>query len=231
MQPKMVIFDVGRTLLDYSEFDSLKGVRALMPYISENPHDLTAEEIDQRTSEIFALFDESRKQLFEVPEKTILTLVYDVLGLKFSISIDEIERIIWTEDVVKVPIPHAKELLNRLHEMGIQTAVISNIDFSGDLLRQTLNQIFPNNHFQFVIASSDFGVRKPNHYIFDAGITRSKLSPADIWYVGDKVKVDVEGSRAVGMTPVLYKFERNTYGELPEGLIVIDDMLDMLKHM
>ena len=77
MQPKMVIFDVGRTLLDYSEFDSLKGVRALMPYISENPHHMTAEEIDQRTSEIFALFDESRKQLFEVPEKTILTLVYD----------------------------------------------------------------------------------------------------------------------------------------------------------
>ena len=50
MQPKMVIFDVGRTLLNYSEFDSLKGVRALMPYISENPHDLKAEEIDQRTS-------------------------------------------------------------------------------------------------------------------------------------------------------------------------------------
>ena len=231
MQPKMVIFDVGRTLLDYSEFDSLKGVRALMPYISENPHDLTAEEIDQRTSEIFAFFEESRKQLFEVPEKTILTLVYDVLGLKFSISIDEIERIIWTEDVVKVPIPHAKELLDRLHEMGIQTAVISNMDFSGDLLRQTLNRIFPNNHFQFVIASSDYGVRKPNHYIFDAGITRSKLSPTDIWYVGDKVKVDVEGSRAVGMTPVLYKFERNTYGELPEGLIVIDDMIDLLKYM
>ena len=231
MQPKMVIFDVGRTLLEYSEFDSLKGVRALMPYISENPHDLTAEEIDQRTNEIFALFDESRKQLFEVPEKTILTLVYDVLGLKFSISIDEIERIIWSEDVVKVPIPHAKELLNRLHEMGIQTAVISNIDFSGDLLRQTLNQIFPNNHFQFVIASSDYGVRKPNYYIFDAGITRSNLSPTDIWYVGDKVKVDVEGSRAVGMTPVLYKFERNKYGELPEGLIVIDDMIDLLKYM
>ena len=227
----MVIFDVGRTLLDYSEFDSLKGVRTLMPYISENPHHLTAEEIDQRTNEIFALFDVSRKQLFEVPEKTILTLVYDVLGLKFSISIDEIERIIWTEGVVKVPIPHAKELLNRLHEMGIQTAVISNIDFRGDLLRQTLNQIFPNNHFQFVIASSDYGVRKPNYYIFDAGITRSNLSPTDIWYVGDKVKVDVEGSRAVGMTPVLYKFERNTYGELPEGLIVIDDLLDVLKHM
>ena len=231
MQPKMVIFDVGRTLLEYSEFDSLKGVRALMPYISENPHDLTAEEIDQRTSEIFALYNESRKQLFEVPEKTILTLVYDVLGLKFSISIDEIERIIWTEDVVKVPIPHASELLDKLHEMGIRTAVISNLDFSGDLLRNTLNELFPHHHFEFVIASSDYGVRKPNYYIFDAGITRSKLLPADIWYVGDKVKVDVEGSRAVGMTPVLYRYEKNTYGEFPEDLIIIDDLLDLLKYM
>ena len=231
MQPKMVIFDVGRTLLDYSDFDSLKGVRALIPYISENPHNLTAEEIDQRTNEIFALFDESRKQLFEVPEKTILTLVYDVLGLKFSISIDEIERIIWSEDVAKDPIPHANELLHKLYEMGIQTAVISNLDFSGDLLRNTLDELFPHHHVEFVIASSDYGVRKPNHYIFDVGITRSNLPPTDIWYVGDKVKVDVEGSRAVGMTPVLFKFERNTYGELPEGLIVIDDLLDLLKHM
>ncbi len=231
LKPKMIIFDVGRTLLTYTDMDTLKGVRALMPYITDNPHNLSAEEIDQRTNDIFSLFDESRKQLFEVPEKTILTLVYDTLGLKFSISIEEVERIIWSEDTVKVPIPHTKELLDRLHEMGIQTAVISNIDFSGDLLRQTLNQTFPNNHFQFVIASSDYGVRKPNHYIFEAGLTRSNLLPSDIWYVGDKVQVDVEGSRAVGMTPVLYKFEKNTYEELLEDLIVIDDLLDLLKYM
>lgn len=52
-KPKMVIFDAGRTLLDYASIDTLKGVKAFMPYITSNPLHLTAEEIDQRTNEVF----------------------------------------------------------------------------------------------------------------------------------------------------------------------------------
>ena len=33
MKPKMIIFDAGRTLLDYREINILKGKEALMPYI------------------------------------------------------------------------------------------------------------------------------------------------------------------------------------------------------
>ena len=183
-KPKMVIFDAGRTLLDYASIDTLKGVKAFMPYITSNPLHLTAEEIDQRTNEVFELFEASRKQLFEVPECTILSLVYDLLQLEFSIGIKEIERIIWNSDSVKVPTPHAKETLDELNRMRIKTAVISNLDFTGDLLRDTLNDLFPDNRFQFVIASSDYGIRKPNHYIFDAGITKSEMDASDIWYGG-----------------------------------------------
>lgn len=231
MNPKMIIFDAGRTLLDYTEIDTRKGVSTLMPFLSEDPHQLTVEEIDSRTNEVFSYFEESRKQLFEVPERTILSLVYDLLGLKFSIPLEEVERIIWREDARKVPTPHAGELLAALREKGIRTAVISNLDFSGDLLRETLAEVFPGHRFEFVIASSDYGVRKPCRYIFDAGIARSGLSSSEIWYVGDKVKVDVDGSRSVGMHPVLYKFTRNIYGELPMGATVIDDLLDLLKYI
>lgn len=228
-KPKMIIFDVGRTLLDYESIDTLKGVKALMPYITENPRGLTAEEINEHTNRIFDQFEVSRKQLFEVPEQTILSLVYDLLSLKFSISIAEVERIIWMEDAKKVPASHARELLDRLNEMGIQTAVISNLDFSGNLLRETLNRLFPNNQFRFVIASSDYGIRKPHPYIFEAGIARSGLNAEDIWYVGDKIPVDVKGSQNVGMVPVLYKCQRNSCPDIPEGLMAIGDFLDLLK--
>jgi putative hydrolase of the HAD superfamily len=171
------------------------------------------------------------KNFFEVPEKTILTLVYDILGLNFSISIEEIEKIIWNNDAVKVPVQHAKELLDALNGMEIQTAVLSNLDFSGDLLRQTLSEVFPNHQFKFVIASSDYGVRKPNRYIFEAAISQSGFSPSEIWYVGDKIKVDVVGSRAAGMVPVLYKFARNSYADIPNDITVIDDMLDLLNYL
>ena len=231
MKPKMIVFDAGRTLLDYTEIDTRRGVSALMPFLSENPHGLTAGEIDRRTNEIFSHFEESRKQLFEVPERTVLTLVYDLLGLRFSIPLEEVERIIWREDARKLPTPHAGELLAALRKRGIRTAVISNLDFSGDLLRETLAEVFPDHSFEFVIASSDYGVRKPCRLLFEAGIARSGLSPLEIWYVGDKVHVDVAGSRTAGMTPVLYKFRRNTYGPLPEGLTFIDDLTELLQYI
>ena len=227
-KPKMIIFDAGRTLLDYASIDTLKGVKAFMPYITSNPLHLTAEEIDQQTNEVFELFEASRKQLFEVPECTILSLVYDLLQLEFSIGIKEIERIIWNSDSVKVPTPRAKETLDELNRMGVKTAVISNLDFTGDLLRDTLNDLFPDNQFQFVIASSDYGIRKPNHYIFDAGIARSGFDASDIWYVGDKIPVDVKGSSGVGMIPVLFKCPRNHYEDIPAGLKVLDDFLDLI---
>lgn len=226
-KPRMIIFDAGRTLLDYTDIDTLKGVHALMSHITSNPLQLTAEEIDRRTNEIFDVFETCRKQLFEVPECTILSLVYDLLQLEFSISLKEVERIIWNSDSVKIPMPHAKEMLEELNRIGIQTAVISNLDFSGDLLRSTLNTLFPNNRFQFVIASSDYGIRKPHPSIFNVGIAKSGLKAEEIWYVGDKIPMDVKGSQNAGMIPVLYKCPQNHYASLPDDLLIVEDLLDL----
>lgn len=230
-KPKMILFDAGRTLLDYVSIDTMKGVQALMPYITSNPRGLSAGEIDRCTNEIFSLFEISRKKLFEVPELTILNLAYDLLELKFSIPLEEIERIIWASDAEKIPTKHAAELLDALNALGIQTGVISNLDFSGDLLRDALDTLFPNNHFHFVIASSDYGIRKPHPYIFEAAIAKSGFPAKDIWYVGDKLSVDVEGSQKAGMVPVLYKCPRNNYSEIPNDVIVIEDFLELLDHL
>lgn len=227
-KPKMIIFDAGRTLLDYASIDTQKGVKAILPYITANPLNLSAAEIDRRIDEIAASFDACKKQLIEVPERTILALTFDLLQLKFSIDVAEIERILWNEVPVIVPTPHARETLDMLNEMGIQTAVISNLEFNGSLLAERVNELYPNNQFRFVIASSDYGIRKPNHYIFDAGVTKSGMDASDIWYVGDKIPVDVKGSSGVGMTPVLFKCPRNHYDHIPEGLKTMDDFLDLI---
>ena len=230
-RPEMVIFDAGRTLIDYASMDTLKGVRAFMPYLIKNVRQLSAEEIDRQTGRVFELFETNRKQQFEVPEQTILRLVNDLLGLEFSISLAELERIIRNEDMEKVAVPHARELLDGLNRLGIKTAVISNLDFSGYLLCEALDGLFPGNRFEFVVASSDYGVRKPDSIIFEAGIAKSGLPAGSIWYVGDKIPADVEGSQRAGMVPVLYRHPKNRYGEMPKDVLDIDDLLDLLKHI
>lgn len=183
------------------------------------------EEIEKQDDEIFGIFDLCRENRFEIPVKNKLRLLFDLLEIQLSISLDEVAKIEWEEDPVIEAVNHAAELLRWLIEKKIKTAVISNIDYSGTLLKEKLKEIFPENQFEFVIASSDYGVMKPNRYIFQAGIVKSGLEAKDIWYVGDKVAVDVLGSKAAGMTPVLYKNPRNTYQEIPENAIVVDDLM------
>ena len=232
-KPKMIIFDAGKTLLNYLDIDTQRGVKAYMSYLTANPRNLTVEEIDKAVNSVFETFEACRKQLFEVHEQTVLKLAFDLLELEFSIPVSEIERIIWENDSTIVPVAGAKELLDYLNQVGIRTAVISNLDFSGYLLCDRLDQIYPNNRFAFVIASSDYGIRKPMGKLFEAGIVKSGLPAGDIWYVGDKVKVDVKGSEACGMVPVLYKSEFNSYGEIPEELVVLEDyaqLVELLKQ-
>ena len=203
-----------------------------MNYATENPGKLTAEDIRREDIAVFGQFEQCRKQLFEVPVQNILQLLFDRLGLKFSISVDEIERLIWENDAKIIPVKGAGELLEYLNEEGIRTAVISNLDFSGYLLEERLNQLYPNNRFEFVIASSDYGIRKPHRYLFEVGITRSGLKPGDIWYVGDKVEEDVVGSRNCGMMPVLYKSEYNAYGDTPDNVLTVEhygQLIDLLN--
>ena len=224
-KPKMVIFDAGRTLMNYKEINIRKGIEAYFPYIISNPHNYSIEEIEKQDDEIFGIFDLCRENRFEIPMENKLRLLFDLLELQFSISLNEVAKIEWEEDPVIETVNHAADLLHWLNGAKIRTAVISNCDYSGKLLQEKLNKIFPENQFEFVIASSDYGVMKPNRYIFQAGIVKSGLEAKDIWYVGDKVAVDVLGSKAAGMTPVLYKNPRNTYQEIPENVIVVDDLM------
>lgn len=228
-RPKMIIFDAGRTLIDYASIDTTRGVRAIMPYITSNPRNLTAEEIDSYTNRVFEQFESARKHLFEIHEQTILKLVYDLLDIKLSIPVEQVERIIWSSDSVIEAVDGAVEMVKQVTEMGIRSAVISNLDFSGYLLKERLDTLFPANRFEFVVASSDYGVRKPTGLLFEVGITKSGLKPEEIWYVGDKIKVDVAGSSASGMVPVLYKFKRNSYEMIPEGLITVDNYRQLIE--
>lgn len=227
-KPRMIIFDAGRTLLHHTSVSTLRGVRALMEYITENPLGLTAEQIDERVNEIAEVFSQSRKMLFEVPEQNIWALAFDIMQLKFSISADEVEELLWWTTTEINPAPNADKALHELNELGIETAVISNLDSPSWLLKKRMDRVYPDNHFKFIIASSDYGIRKPNRLIFEAGIAKSSFKPSEIWYIGDKISVDVVGSENAGMVPVLYKSPMNTYGEIPEGLRTIDDFSELI---
>ena len=101
--------------------------------------------------------------------------------------------------------PGIEELLGVLHRKGIRTGVISNLGWTGEALRQRINRLLPENHFEFVLASSDYAFRKPHPMMFRIALQKAGLAPQEVWFCGDSVEADVYGAHGVGMFPVLYE--------------------------
>lgn len=204
--PKMILFDYGHTLAYEPCQDYLEGARCAMTHVNHNPQGITAEQLsDVSGKEYGALFSLMRPHDLETDGRKLDANIYARLGLKFDIDASELEYEKWTATDHIYPMDGIEELLALLSGLGIRTAVISNLSYSGACLSRRLNETLPNNSFEFVLASSDVVYRKPSEYIFKAALGLAGLEPTDCWFCGDDVRCDVEGAAAVGMFPIWYK--------------------------
>lgn len=206
-KPSMIIFDYGHTLLYESEFDFLRGEKEIYKHIVKNPKQLTADEINKFGAELFQNCDVCRKQGFELHEWQIMKLKYEYLGIELDIPYDEAEKILWRHGSCGARMPFVEEMLDCLKDNGIRSGVISNIGWSGNALSDRINRLLPKNQFEFVIASSEYGIRKPNPMIFELALQKANLKPGNVWYCGDNVRADVYGARSTGIFPVFFEDE------------------------
>ncbi|MEA4824732.1 MAG: HAD family hydrolase [Clostridiaceae bacterium] len=202
--PKMIIFDYGHTLLYEPELAPLKGEKALFAYVTENPRGITPEQANEFAQHIFESFDAVRKCGAEIQEYPALKLKNEYLGLKYSVSMEEAEIILWDHMTPGAVMPGADIMLDYINKRGIMSAVISNIGWSGHALTNRLNRLLPDNRFEFVIASSDYAIRKPNRLLFELALRKAGLDASDVWYCGDNPQADVEGAAQAGIYPVWY---------------------------
>lgn len=210
--PEMVIFDYGRTLVWQPDFNASNGNKAIYPYISRNPNNISFEEYDKKNQELFAQIKAERGAVLEIHEHNFLRLFLDYMDISLSVSLEEAEKIIMNGISQGAVMPYADIMLDYLNEKGIRTAVISNNCFSGVALKEQLDRLLPRNRFEFVLASSDCLFRKPHRLMFETALRKSGLTADKVWYCGDSMEADVYGANSAGMFPVLY--EGRTIDEL-----------------
>ncbi|MDE6833343.1 MAG: HAD family hydrolase [Ruminococcus sp.] len=203
-KPEMILFDYGGTLMYEPDFCPSAGNKALYPYISENPYNITEQDFSDY---LLNLFDEIRRlrgELIEIHEHLLLRYVIEHFNMKLSIPLEQAERIMMKGISEAVETPHASYMLSELRKMGIRTGVISNLCWSGNALSYRLNNAFSEHKFDFIMTTSEYIFRKPDIHIFDLAIRKSGLLPENIWYCGNDIEVDVFGSHNAGMFPVFY---------------------------
>lgn len=95
--------------------------------------------------------------------------------------------------------PSAAGVLGRLHGAGVGTAVVSDCPPE---LAEVWPQLNASALLDFVVLSSELGIKKPAPEIFLAAADGLGVDPDRCLYVGDGGSHELEGARAVGMTPV-----------------------------
>lgn len=98
--------------------------------------------------------------------------------------------------------------------IDLPLAIVSNCSSSGRTLEHELAKHRLAGFFRFVMASSDYGVRKPHPGLFSAAAGKLGLEAKDIWFVGDRLEFDVTGARAAGMPAVWFNWQKAERGSI-----------------
>lgn len=235
-KPKMILFDYGHTLLYEPGFDTLRGVEAIFKYVKSNKNDLTPGQVNDFSQQLFAKIGAVRETGFEMHEFHFQRFLYEYLEIELSIPLPEAEKVFWDNTSLGAVMPNADIMIDYINSRGIRSGVISNIAFSGAALSERLNHLLPRNRFDFVIASSEYMLRKPNPMLFELALKKAGLCAGDVWFCGDNIRADVQGSASVGIFPVWYEDEtvENPWRErnkelFPEcGHLHIHDWLELI---
>lgn len=241
--PEMILFDYGHTLIYEPALDDERGIEAVLKYATRNKNNLSAKEIAKFLAKLFnKTVNHSRKYDFELHQFALQRLLYEYLEIEIPLPQSELEQIFWFNAAPGTLMPNIDKVIDYLNQNSIRSGVISNICFSGESLEKRINLFLPNNKFEFVIASSDYIIRKPDPMIFELALKKAELTPDKVWYCGDYPEFDAAGANSAGIFPVWYQSElecsyRDKDSENPpkcEHLHITDwaemiDVLDKLK--
>lgn len=227
-KPKMILFDYGQTLVNEAKFDGVKGTEAVLQYATKNKYGYSAQQIqtvaDGMNAEL-GRFDPSRmysaERQIEVPNHMFGGYLYESQGIELSIKEAQLDKVFWDAASPGKPTEGIEDFLDFLKEQGIRMAVLSNITYCGEALENRLKETLPNHEFEFIIATSEYMYRKPNHRIFELALEKAGLKPEEVWYVGDNYICDVEGAGGAGLFPVWYLGATEKTVEAREDTLVV----------
>ena len=203
--PRGVLLDLGGTLLNEGGFDPRAGTVRLLELASSNPRGVSVDELRALAA---ALEEELNPRRYgaqiEFRAQAVTRLLYERTGVHFEQDECELELAFWRASMKMEPAPHVNRALAALRERDLPFGVVSNSAFTGAVLEDELARHDLADGFAFVMASADYGFRKPHPALFATAAGRLGHEPASIWFIGDSPSYDMAGARAAGMTPVWY---------------------------
>ncbi len=127
------------------------------------------------------------------------------------------------------PVADAADVLSAVAATGVAVGIISDTTLAvGRHLRKYLDQHHILQHVTFVAFSDEVGVYKPDPAIFRVALDGLGIDdPTTVAHVGDLMRTDVAGARAMGMVTVRFRGVVDDPEDGAEADHVIDRLADL----
>lgn len=213
-RPEAILFDLWGTLISSDGFDPGLGNGAVLKSC-DNPHGVSLEQVQGLGNRVMSALEGREDQsALEFTQAALLRIIEDSFDLRFRNSMEETEWQFWSAALGVRLIDGVRDLLALLQARGIRMGVVSNSSFAGRTLERELERHGIRGHFEFVISSADYGIRKPDPIIFEVALRRLAIDAAGAWFAGDNVGYDIVGAASAGIFPVAF----NPRAPIPESI-------------
>ena len=167
---------------------------------------------------------ERRREFFSEYEQVIL----EVAGVPVS---RELAGQIWDLAIAVpkefTPFEETLPALEELKELGYRLGIITNLRADLDpLVRRTGLE----HCLEFCVNSTQAGSEKPHPPIFQEALRRAAVAPGEVLHIGDQIRSDVAGARAMGMYAAL--LDRGGWHNIPDEcpkISRLDEVITLLK--
>lgn len=106
--PKMILFDYGHALLYEPGWDSVRGNKELLKYVTKNPNNCSLEDVIKGAELIFGKYIEgARKMGYDIPGQIGNRVLFEYLGIEFSLTPLEMETVFWNAASMGAVMPDA----------------------------------------------------------------------------------------------------------------------------
>ncbi|HET7420566.1 MAG TPA: HAD family hydrolase [Candidatus Dormibacteraeota bacterium] len=204
-----VLFDYGRTLVTFDRYprdDILHVIREFRPRI-EAALGVEAPEAESILHDVLMPLEEyvSSESEDEVDYVDIYRESWKRAGMRLPDGllheILDAEQQCWDRSV-RVD-PDAPALLTELGRRGIRRGICSNAPFPAAMMRRQISTNHIDEMVDGIVFSSEVGKRKPSRELYGTALQAIGTRADRTLFVGDRVREDYEGPRALGMRAVV----------------------------
>ncbi len=213
MKPELILFDYGNTLVTEPGWDPEKGNLALLKKIGkECKYSALKDRMEREREELMLTVKNLRSRNLEMRGSDFSRTLFLKIGIDIPLSDSETEETFWRAASEGEAVDGAEEMLEQLRKNGIKTGIVSNMMWSGKMLKKRLKRLFPLHEFDLIVTSADYNCRKPEQYIFNKAAELSGVEKSKTVFCGDNPEADIEGAAKAGFLPVYFKNEFDSRG-------------------